>query len=201
MYGPSLEIERFVCGQWVAPWPNYFPLRPRQVESPPGLSASSSKPDDLLDPAPEKLVTVYEGPRHCMTRHRSCPSRPPLWTWPRFPKLLHAVVFSRSGDVQKPSAVLGLFSPGFVCTSQLGGTVSSSYSHSTPSFAWSSPYRSYLSTGSRRGSPLAPSDGMSITTHSIPATLLAAIPPLSHPIHPKRLEHRFFRRPRTSERI
>lgn len=35
MYGPSLVIEHFVCGLHAvaAPRPNYFPLRPRQVES------------------------------------------------------------------------------------------------------------------------------------------------------------------------
>jgi hypothetical protein len=35
MYGPSLAIEPFVCGLHVVvvPRPNYFPLRPRQVES------------------------------------------------------------------------------------------------------------------------------------------------------------------------
>ena len=67
MYGPSLVIEPFVCGLHAVgvPWPNHFPLRPRQVEghrSSPGMSASSSKHSVLLDLAPQKLITVYEGP-------------------------------------------------------------------------------------------------------------------------------------------
>jgi hypothetical protein len=62
MYGHSPVIEPFVCGlhMLAGPLQNYFPPWPRQIESHPPVPALRQASPVLLDPAPRKLITVYD---------------------------------------------------------------------------------------------------------------------------------------------
>ena len=70
MYGHSPVIEPFVCGLHMlgVPLPNYFSPWPRQIESHPPVvlqyqhfaKRAPRRAQFLLDPAPRKLITVYD---------------------------------------------------------------------------------------------------------------------------------------------
>jgi hypothetical protein len=104
-------------------------------------------------------------------------------------------VIARSGDVQKPSewpqfsesprldpfaregrrvATNPILSINDLSVNKLGGTVSASATPHLPSHGQALTAH-IQAPGSRRGSPLAIPDGMSITTRSVPATPLAGI--------------------------
>ncbi|KAF8499091.1 ARM repeat-containing protein [Russula emetica] len=81
-------------------------------------------------------------------------------------------IIARSGDVQKSSEW-----PQFSESSRQDSSVGPVSASATPHLpSHGQALTAHIQVpGSRRGSPLAPSDGMSITTRSVPATPLAAI--------------------------
>ena len=92
--------------------------------------------------------------------------------WPQFSESSRQDSFVRDGRRVSTNPVLSVND--LSGNNKLGVTVSASATPHLP------PHGQTLAAhiqapGSRRGSPLAPSDGMSITTRSVPATPLAAI--------------------------
>ena len=92
--------------------------------------------------------------------------------WPQFSESSRQDSFVRDGRRVSTNPVLSIND--LSGNNKLGGTVSASATPHLPSHGQA--LTSHIQVpGSRRGSPLAPSDGMSITTRSVPATPLAAI--------------------------
>jgi hypothetical protein len=91
--------------------------------------------------------------------------------WPQFSESSRQDSFVRDGRRVSTNPVLSVND---LSVNKLGGTVSASATPHLPSHGQALTAHIQVPS-SRRGSPLATSDGMSITTRSVPATPLAAI--------------------------
>jgi hypothetical protein len=92
--------------------------------------------------------------------------------WPLFSDLIRPDTFMQESTRLSPDALLGIND--LSTNNKLGGTVSASATPHIPSHGQTL-IAHIQAPGSRRGSPLAISDGMSITTRSVPATPLTGI--------------------------
>ncbi len=94
--------------------------------------------------------------------------------WPQFSEPSRQDSFVRDGRRVSTNPILSVND--LSVNNKLGGTVSASATPHLPSHGQALATLTHMQPpGSRRGSPLAPSDGMSITTRSVPATPLAGI--------------------------
>jgi hypothetical protein len=92
--------------------------------------------------------------------------------WPQFSESPRPEPFVREGRRVATNPILSIND--LSVNSKLGGTVSASATPHLPSHGQALTAH-IQAPGSRRGSPLALSDGMSITTRSVPATPLSGI--------------------------
>ncbi len=93
--------------------------------------------------------------------------------WPQFSESSRQDSFVRDGRRVATNPILSIND--LSVNNKLGGTVSASATPHLPSHGQALTAHHIQAPSSRRGSPLAPSDGMSITTRSVPATPLTGI--------------------------
>jgi hypothetical protein len=125
------------------------------------LSASSAALD---------LAALSQAPSRGSMVTRSGDAQKPS-EWPQFSDSPRLDPFARDNRRLSTNPILSIND---LSINKLGGTVSASATPHLPSHGQT--LTAHIQTpGSRRGSPLAVSDGMSITTRSVPATPLAGI--------------------------
>jgi hypothetical protein len=126
------------------------------------LSASSAALD---------LAALSQAPPRNAVVTRSGDAQKPS-EWPQFSESPRPEPFVREGRRVATNPILSIND--LSVNSKLGGTVSASATPHLPSHGQALTAH-IQAPGSRRGSPLALSDGMSITTRSVPATPLSGI--------------------------
>lgn len=159
---PTSDDDKFQASHFQKVCTNLSPYEITLGDACPQLSASSVALD---------LAALSQAPLRSNAVVRSGDVQKPS-EWPQFSESPRPDSFVRDGRRVSTNPILSIND--LSVNNKLGGTVSASATPHLPSHG--QVLTAHIQApGSRRGSPLALSDGMSITTRSVPATPLAGI--------------------------